>query len=170
MHRAFSLHNFSSPETEEPEGMTCDFTAGKKQEQVHLFFFSFVLLSRLPLVQVWGHKEQEELSPDFDSMPLLTAAPYIWPLQTRGKPPALHRPAHAISGSLPTHLCLVHKCTVKARGSPRRYQLLLPLPADACKQRAQHPLYYSLMLSLLSAHAARALSELLLSKQLLLIT
>lgn len=168
MQRAFSLHNFSNPETEEPEGMTCDFTAGKKQEQFH--FIVFVLLGRLPLVQVWGHKELEELSPDFDSMPLLTAAPHIWLLQTRGRPPAPHQPAHAISGSPPILLCLVHNCTVQARASPRRYQPLLPLPADACEQSAQHALHYSLVLSLLSAHAARALSELLPSKQLLLIT
>lgn len=163
MQRAFSLHNFSNPETEEPEGMTCDFTARKKQEQFH--FIVFVLLSRLPLVQVWGHKELEELSPDFDSMPLLTATPYIWLLQTTGRPPAPHQPVYAISGSPPILLCLV-----QATASPGRYQPLVPLPADACKQSAQHPLYYSLVLSLLSAHAARALSELLPSKQLLLIT
>lgn len=47
--RAFSLHSFSNPETEEPGGMACDFAAGKKHQQSHVIIFA--LPSRLPLAQ-----------------------------------------------------------------------------------------------------------------------
>lgn len=84
--------------------------------------------------------------------------------------PFTSQPILLYLGSLPIHLCLVHECTVKATAGPGRFHLLPPSPADTWEHRAQDHFMLQSAVELLSSHTATALSELLLSKQLLLIT
>lgn len=84
--------------------------------------------------------------------------------------PFTSQPIFLYLASLPIHLCLVHECTVKGTVGSRRFHLLPPSPADTWEHRAQDHFVLQSAVELLSSHTARALSEFLLSKQLLLIT
>lgn len=92
MKRAFFLRNFSNPQTEVPGEWLVNPQQKQKWQQIPVITF---LLNRLPLGQMWGHKAQEQPSPDVDSLSLLPATPYIWLLQAKGRPPAFHQPAHS---------------------------------------------------------------------------